>query len=107
MIRPVRVVPPSVADLETQLGDALRAARIEAGLSQAELAAHAAVSVSAVRALETARGSSTQTLLRVVRELGLDGWIQAVAPGPAFSPLAAARAAPPRQRVRRPRSGSA
>ena len=97
-------------DLEQTLGTNVRARRIAAGLSQAELAERANVSVGAVKHLEQGTGSTTRTLTRVLGALGAEGWVDQLAPAPAgFDPLEllAARTAvpgrPPRPRVRRPR----
>jgi transcriptional regulator with XRE-family HTH domain len=75
-------------DLELRLGQHLRARRIAADLTQVELADRANVSLGAVRNLETGAGSSTSTLTKVLRTLGQQSWIDALAPPPEpFNPL--------------------
>lgn len=92
--------------MEQRLGAAVRRARIEAGFSQAEVAYAAGVAVSSVSALETGRGSSTATLVRIVRALGRTDWLDALAPPITISPIALANRQPAeRRRVARDRDG--
>ena len=76
------------AELEAALGQGIRACRIRAGLSQAELADRANVSVGAIHHLERGKGASTKTLTRALAALGAEGWIDQLAPPPpTFNPL--------------------
>jgi transcriptional regulator with XRE-family HTH domain len=97
----------STDELEAKLGQAVRRARLDLDLSQADLAGHAAVSPSSVAALENGRGSSTRTLVKVARALGRLDWIDGLAPEITISPLAlaasAGRNATPRRASRRRR----
>lgn len=78
---------PSI-DPEIVLGRSVRARRLDAGHSQAELSAKANVSVGALRHLERGQGASTRTLTRVVRALGAEDWLDQLAPPrPPFNPL--------------------
>jgi transcriptional regulator with XRE-family HTH domain len=73
---------------EVELGRRLRALRLEQRLTQQELADRANVSLGAVKHLEQATGATTTTLAKVVRALGQEHWIDALAPPTAaFSPL--------------------
>ena len=75
-------------DLEGNLGEGVRALRIDQRLTQVELAKRANVSVGAVKNLENGRGSNTTTLVRVVHVLGQDAWLSALAPSAeTFNPL--------------------
>ena len=56
------------------------AARTAGNLDQAELARRADLSVGAVKNLETGRGPSLRTLVRVVRALGRTEWLASLAP---------------------------
>lgn len=79
-----------VVELEKRLGRLLRARRIAADLTQVELSDRANVSLGAVKNLESGRGSSVNTLMKVTRGLGAEDWLDALAP-PAeprrFNPL--------------------
>jgi transcriptional regulator with XRE-family HTH domain len=75
-------------DLEVVLGGSVRALRIDRRLTQVELSELANVSVGALKNLESGRGSTTSTLVRVAHVLGQDGWLRAMAPTVApFNPL--------------------
>ncbi len=98
--------PRSAEALEERLGQNIRATRIARDLSQRELADRANVSLGAVRTLETGRGSTVTTLVKVLRALDRQDWVDAlVPPSPAFNPLdlldaPARRPAPPTERRR-------
>ena len=75
-------------ELERQLGERLRALRIQRDLTQVELAEAANVSVGALKRLERGMGSTTTTLVSVVRALDHESWLDALGPGPnRFNPL--------------------
>jgi transcriptional regulator with XRE-family HTH domain len=92
---------------EAVIGAEIRAARIAAHLNQLELARRADVSLGAVKNLETGKGSSLKTLVRVVRALGRTEWLESLAPSITVSPLAMLSSkrptSLPRQRVSRSR----
>lgn len=79
-----------VLELKQTLGRHVRARRIAAELSQVELSDRANVSLGAVKNLEAGRGSSVNTLVRVIRAVGAEDWLDALEP-PAeprrFNPL--------------------
>ena len=94
---------------EEVLGAEVRAARIADDLDQVELAKRAGVSLGALKNLETGKGSSIRTLVRVVRALGRTEWLESLAPPITVSPLAMlaahdAKAAARRRVSRRRRS---
>lgn len=60
----------SVDAIESRVGRAVRQLRLDAGLSQDELADRTSLSRSAIQGLETGAGSRLATLIRVLR--GLD-----------------------------------
>lgn len=75
-------------ELELRLGERLRALRIERDLTQAELAEAANVSLGALKRLERGMGSTTSTLVSVLRALGQERWVDALGPPPTrFNPL--------------------
>jgi transcriptional regulator with XRE-family HTH domain len=91
-------------DWQEALGDSIRAARIEQGLDQSQLADLANVSASSVSALERGRGSSVASLVAVIRALDRMDWLEALAPPVRVSPMrmlqTRRRERVPRQRVR-------
>lgn len=88
--------------LERRLGSAVRRWRIDAGYSQAELAARAGLSRSAVAALETGGGSRLTSLIRVLRALGRSDALDALTPDEEPSPMELLAAERRAQRQRRP-----
>jgi len=97
----------STEEWEARLGAELRALRIAADLDQVELARRADISLGALKNLESGRGSTLRSLVRVVRALGRSDWIDSLAPPITVSPLAmlgTRRSSAPRQRVGRRRA---
>jgi transcriptional regulator with XRE-family HTH domain len=93
-----------------QIGTGLRERRFRAGLTQDELAQRADVGLSSVKHLESGAGATITSLIKVVRALDAEEWLEALAvpAEPAISPmqlLRGQRTTTPtnRRRVRRPR----
>jgi hypothetical protein len=90
----------SIQELQTQLGEQLLALRLSKNLDQITTAEKAGISEKALRNLEAGRGSTVESLLRVLKALdSLDG-LELLAPKPSVSPLALLRSSKTRQRVR-------
>ena len=89
-------------ELQAALGKQLRELRIAKNLDQITTAEKAGISEKALRNLEAGRGSSIETLVRVLKALdSLDG-LRLLAPKPSVSPLALLRhSETARRRVRR------
>lgn len=98
---------PTPDEMETALGEQLKALRLNKNLDQKTLAERADVSVRALRSLEAGHGSTIKTLVRVVRALGRQAWLDTVAPLATINPLTLTRQAQPRQRASRPRGSPA
>jgi len=78
---------------EAELGLAVRRTRRRAGLTQAELARAANVSLTSVKNLERGAGSSLRTVVQVARALGRTDWLAAFEPPePTVSPMELLRA---------------
>jgi transcriptional regulator with XRE-family HTH domain len=78
----------SPGELQAVFGKQLRDLRISRNLDQITTAEKAGISERALRNLEAGRGSSVETLVRVLKALGsLDGLLL-LAPRPSVSPLA-------------------
>jgi transcriptional regulator with XRE-family HTH domain len=100
--------PRTIAEAEVLLGDHLRRLRIDSGITQEQLADRADLSVKSVRALETGRGGKLSTLIRVLRVLDRDDWLDTLHPEPEVSPmrlLRESRGEKTRRRVRRSDAG--
>lgn len=78
----------TIPELAKELGDRLRSCRLKRRFEQTELAERAGISDRTVRALEKGTGSSVESLLRVMKALGiLEGLDAMVPPGPSIDPL--------------------
>lgn len=89
----------TVPELEEQLGTDLRALRLDRNLDQITLAERAGVSLNALKRLESGRGSTVRTLISVLRALGREESLKAIAPVASINPLTIPRH-PARQRQR-------
>lgn len=71
------------------VGDQVRSLRRRAGLTQAELARQAEVGVSTVKGLESGQGTNLTSVVRVIRVLGRDDWLDLLDPDdePTVSPM--------------------
>jgi len=91
-------------EIVREIGARLRVQRLQQSLTQDELAACAAVSVSALKTLESTGKSTVETLVRVAGALGLqDDFVQLFAPKVALSIAALERFERAKLRVRAPR----
>ena len=90
-------------EMEGLLGEKLKVLRLSRNLDQKTLAERAGVSVRALRSLESGQGSTITTLVRVLRALGREEWLNSIAPVATINPLALTREAQPRQRASRTR----
>lgn len=78
-------------EIEQSFGEQVKGLRLEQDIDQVTLAERAAVSLSALKALESGRGSSLRTIVRVARALDRSDWLDAFYERPTISPLAIAR----------------
>jgi transcriptional regulator with XRE-family HTH domain len=104
----------TIEDREARIGADLRRLRIDARLTQVELAQRAGIGVSTLQGLERGQGSTVSSLIRVLRALDREEWMDQLAPSrqPVTDPMALLRqrqaaAAPRRVRRPRPEPGSA
>ena len=82
------LVVGSTRDLEMELGLEVRSLRLGQDRTQRELADAANISLSALKSLETGRGSGVRTLILVARALGRTDWLESFAPPkPSISPM--------------------
>ena len=89
-----------------ELGTSLRQRRLRAELTQEDLARLAGLGLSSVKHLESGQGANLASLVKVVRALGAEDWLAALAlpDDPAVSPmqlLHQQQRAAPRRRVRK------
>lgn len=88
-------------ELQTALGERLRRLRLGRNLDQRATAEKAGVSERALRNLESGRGSTVETLVRVLKALEYLQGIEMLAPEISVNPLGLLRQSKAPQRVRR------
>jgi transcriptional regulator with XRE-family HTH domain len=89
-------------DLEETLGRNVRTLRIARQLTQSEVARRANISLGAVQHLERGEGATISTLVKILRALGAESWLDTLAPAPpTFSPLDLLAASKAADRTRR------
>jgi transcriptional regulator with XRE-family HTH domain len=93
----------SAEELQGVLGERLKSLRITKNLDQRTTAEKAGISEKTLRNLEAGRGSSVESLLRVLKALDLLEGIDMLAPQPSVNPIALLRSTTARRRVRHPR----
>jgi len=93
----------SLEELQSRLGEQLQSLRLAKDLDQRTTAEKAGISEKALRNLEAGRGSSVESLLRVLKALDSLEGIEMLAPKPSVNPLALLRSTKVRKRVRHSR----
>ncbi len=94
---------------EAELGSQLRTLRLRQDLDQRQLADRAGVALNAVKNLESGKGATVRSLIRILRALDKTDWLSTLAPQVTVSPLQVLKAKHPRQRAarKRPNPGKA
>src|ERR1700683_3471265 len=84
-----------------EVGAQLRQLRLRKQIEQKQLSEMAGVALNAVKNLESGKGATVSSLIKVLRALGRADWLQSLAPPVSISPLQLLKAKQPRQRVGR------
>lgn len=92
-------------ELEEALGEGIKALRLQNNIDRSSLCARAGISENALRNLEGGKGTTLKTLIRVVKALRRESWLQQIAPQTSINPLHMVRDQKPRQRARRKKHG--
>jgi transcriptional regulator with XRE-family HTH domain len=95
------VTTPSTEELEIRLGEQLRALRLRRNVDQQTLATNAGVALSALKNVESGKGPTVKTLLKVLRALDRLDWWATLSPTASISPLQLLKSKRPRQRASR------
>jgi transcriptional regulator with XRE-family HTH domain len=95
----------TIAEWEVELGEQMRALRLRANLDQITLAKLGGIGLTAIKNLESGKGATLKTLIKVLRTLGRTDWLTSLAPTVSISPLQMLKAKPTRQRASRRRTG--
>lgn len=87
-------------ELEESLGEDIKTLRLQKNIARRTLCAIAGVSENALRNLEGGKGTSLKTLIRVIKALNREDWLNQVAPRTSINPLHLVREKEQRQRAR-------
>lgn len=90
----------SPEELALAVGENIKTLRLQKNLTQRSLADQAGVSMTALRHLESGQGANLFTLIRIIRALDKQEWLQALAPRVTINPLHLASSHSTRQRAR-------
>lgn len=93
----------TVEEWEIELGGHMRALRLRANIDQITLAERAGIGLTAIKNLESGKGATIKTLIRILRALDRADWLASLAPTVGISPLQMLKAKPARQRASRKR----
>lgn len=77
----------STGEVEADLGRRLEAVRLSKNINQTQLATEAGVARRTITRLENGQGISLDTLIRVMRALGLSARLEALLPDPGIRPI--------------------
>lgn len=94
----------TVAEWEQHLGDQIRTARLRENISQIDLAESAGVGLTALKNIESGKGATLKTLIKVIRALERTDWLISLSPQVSISPMQLLRFKRPRMRASSPRT---
>lgn len=89
----------NIEEMEVVLGENIKKLRLQKNLDRETLATQAGISVTAIKNLESGKGATTKTLLKVIRSLGREDWLRSLAPIASINPLHMVKNRPIRQRA--------
>ena len=87
-------------DWEALIGQRVRRARLDANLTQDEVASRCGLSALTVAKLEAGKGSRLSTLVKVMKALGIEGQLETLVPEAPVSPIQIKERGHVRQRAR-------
>ena len=93
----------TTSEWEADLGRQIRTYRLRINKSQVDLAESAGVGLSALKNLESGKGATLKTPIKVIRALGRTDWLRALEPPVSISPLQMAKFKRSRMRASSPR----
>lgn len=88
-------------ELEQTLGEDMKALRLQKNIPRKILCARAGISENALRNLEGGKGTTLKTLIRVIKALNRESWLEQIAPKTSINPLHLVKQKEQRQRARR------
>jgi transcriptional regulator with XRE-family HTH domain len=89
------------AELQADIGQQLRLLRLRGTFDQRQVAREAGVALNVVKHLESGRGATLKSFIKVLRVLGRADWLSTLSPLVSISPLQMVKAKAARQRAPR------
>lgn len=90
----------SVVDWEVHLGQQIKRARLDANLTQEEVASRCGITPLTVAKMEAGKGSRLSTFIGVLKVLGLENQLETLVPQQPISPIQVKQQGHLRQRAR-------
>lgn len=84
---------------EFEIGRQIRELRLRQNIDQQRLAEQAGIALNVVKRLESGKGTTVRSLIKVLRILGREEWLNTIAPVVSISPLQMLKEKPVRQRA--------
>lgn len=88
-------------EMELMLGGNIKALRLQKNLARKILCTRAGISENALRNLEGGKGATLKTLIKVLKALNRETWLEGIAPRTSINPLHLTKENEQRQRARR------
>lgn len=88
-------------ELEYSLGENIKALRLQKNITRKMLCDRAGISVTSLRNLEGGKGATLKTLIRALKALNREDWLEQIAPRTSINPLHLTKEKQQRQRARR------
>lgn len=95
-----------LTDIEAEIGRRLESIRLAQNISQSDLAAEAGVSRRTITRLANGGGISVETLIRIMRALGIENRLDALLPDPGLRPIDRVRMKGKQRQRARPTGGA-
>lgn len=87
-------------ELEQALGEDIKAHRLQKNITRQQLCERAGISENALRNLEGGKGTTIKTLIKTLKALNRESWLEMIAPKTTINPLYLTHTNKQRQRAR-------
>jgi transcriptional regulator with XRE-family HTH domain len=95
------ITSKTTQELEKEFGRQLRDLRLRTNINQRTVADRAGVALNVIKNLESGKGATIRSAIKVLRTLGCADWLTTLAPEVSISPLQMLKSKHSRQRASR------
>lgn len=95
------IIAKTTQEIEKEFGQQLRDIRLRANIDQRTVADRAGVALNVIKNIESGKGATVRSAIKVLRALGRADWISTLAPIVSISPLQLLKSKHSRQRASR------